>query len=83
MYNAGLNNFFEIIIEFFLMQPTFNAYQSLFYCKLARANISYFPLDTSCSVRPPTEAEGALGVVGWQVVQLFHHANIVGFLLPL
>jgi hypothetical protein len=43
--------------------------------------------DTSRSliafVRTPTLAGVALGVIGWRVVQIFHHIKFTGFLLLL
>jgi hypothetical protein len=55
---------------------------------VASIDTSRSPNDTYhtsiASVHPPIEAEVALDGKGWQVVKLFHHANIGGFLhLPL
>jgi hypothetical protein len=55
-----------------------------FYWVVACADISHSPIDTSrsliASVCPPTLAGVALDVIGWLVVQIFHHIKFEGFL---
>jgi hypothetical protein len=55
-----------------------------FYWVAASADTSRSPIDTSrsliASVRSPSLAGVALDVIGWRVVQIFHHIKFEGFL---
>jgi hypothetical protein len=55
-----------------------------FYWVAASADTSCSPIDTSrsliASVRSPTLAGVALDVIGWRVVQIFHHIKFEGFI---